>query len=113
MENMRLMTNMNDQYMNESDNEEDDDDVEDIDPGDKLVNYFNNGNNYYYDDDMMMMTTMMMMITIGTWVMMTMCTEMPIKEGDSLLRAVFPEEIIAGKYFNVRIDSMYKLIYSN
>jgi hypothetical protein len=39
MENMRFMTNMNDQYTNESDNEEDgDDDVEDIDPGDKLVN---------------------------------------------------------------------------
>jgi hypothetical protein len=46
------------------------------------------------------------MITIGTWVTMTMCTEMPIKEGDSLLRAVFLEVIIAGKYFNVRIDSM-------
>jgi hypothetical protein len=45
--------------------------------------------------------------------MMTMCTEMPIKEGDSLLRAVFLEEIIAGKYFNVGIVSMYKLIYSN
>ncbi len=47
MENMRFMANMNDQYTNESDNKEDgDDDVEDIDPGDKLVNYFNNGNNY-------------------------------------------------------------------
>ncbi len=46
------MTNMNDQYTNESDNEEDgNDDVEDIDPGDKLVNYFNNGNNYNDDDD--------------------------------------------------------------
>jgi hypothetical protein len=46
MENMRFMTNMNDQYTNKSDNEEDgDDDVEDIDPGDKLVNFFNNGNN--------------------------------------------------------------------
>ncbi len=46
MENMRLMTNMNDQYTNKSDNEEDsDDDVEDIDSGKKLVNYFNNGNN--------------------------------------------------------------------
>ncbi len=57
---------------------------------------------------MMMMMTMknMMTITIGTWVMMTMCTEMPIKEGDSLLQAVFLEEIIAGKYFNVRIVSM-------
>jgi hypothetical protein len=64
----------------------------------------------------MMMTilmTMMMMITIGTWVMMTMHMEMPIKEGDSLLQAVFLEEIIAGKYFNVRIVLMYKLIYSN
>ncbi len=46
MENMRFMTNMNDQYTNESDNEEDsDDDVENIDSGKKLVNYFNNGNN--------------------------------------------------------------------
>ncbi len=27
------------------------DDVEDIDPGDKLVNCFNNGNNYDNDDD--------------------------------------------------------------
>jgi hypothetical protein len=54
---------------------------------------------------MMMMMTMKkkMMITIGTWVMMTMCMEMPIKEGDSLLQAVFLEEIIAGKYFKVRI----------
>jgi hypothetical protein len=36
---------------------------------------------------MMMTMTMkkMMMITIGTAVMMTMRTEMPIKEGDSLL----------------------------
>jgi hypothetical protein len=58
---------------------------------------------------MMMTMTMnkMMMITIGTAVMMTMHTEMPIKEGDSLLRAVFLEEIIAGKYFNVRIVLMY------
>ncbi len=49
---MRFMTNMNDQYMNESNNKEDgNDDVEDIDSGDKLVNYFNNGNNYYNDDD--------------------------------------------------------------
>ncbi len=46
------MTNMNDQYTNKSDNQEDgNDDVEDIDPGDKLVNYFNNGNNCYDDDD--------------------------------------------------------------
>jgi hypothetical protein len=62
---------------------------------------------------MMMMRMMMMMITIVTWVMMTMHTEMPIKEGDSFLQAVFLEEIIAGKYFNVRNVSMYKLIYSN
>jgi hypothetical protein len=34
---------------------------------------------------------------------------MPIKEGDNLLRAVFLEEIIAGKYFNVRIVLRYKL----
>ncbi len=46
------MTNMNDQYTNESDNKEDgDDDVEDVDPGDKLANYFKKGNNYYNDDD--------------------------------------------------------------
>jgi hypothetical protein len=52
MENMRFMTNMNDQYTNESDSKEDgDDNVDDIDPGNKLVNYFNNGNNYYSDDD--------------------------------------------------------------
>ncbi len=52
MENMRFMTNMNDQYMNKSDNKDDsDDDVEDIDPGDKLMDYFNNGNNYNNDDD--------------------------------------------------------------
>ncbi len=51
MENMRFMTNMNDQYTNKSDNNEDGkNDVEDIDPGDKLVNYFNNGNNYDDDD---------------------------------------------------------------
>ncbi len=58
---------------------------------------------------MMMMTlTMknMMMTMIGTWVMMTMCTKMPIKEGDSLLQAGVLEEIIVGKYFNVRIVSM-------
>ncbi len=49
---MRFMRNMNDPYMKESDNEDDsNDDVEDIDPGDKLVNYFNNGNNYNDDDD--------------------------------------------------------------
>jgi hypothetical protein len=52
MENMRFMTNMNDQYANKSDNKEDGkDDLKDIDPGDKLVNYFNNGNNYDDDDD--------------------------------------------------------------
>ncbi len=52
MENMRFVTNMNDQYTTKSENKEDgNDDVEDIDPGDKLVNYFNNGNNYYNDDD--------------------------------------------------------------
>jgi hypothetical protein len=52
MENMRFMTNMDDQYMSESDNKEDGkDDVEDVHPGDKLVNYFNNGNNYNDDDD--------------------------------------------------------------
>ncbi len=46
------MRNMNDQYMNESANEDNsNDDVEDIDPGDKLVNYFNNGSNYNDDDD--------------------------------------------------------------
>ncbi len=52
MENMRFMTNMDDQYTSESDDEEDGkDDVEDIHPGDKLVNYFNNRNNYNDDDD--------------------------------------------------------------
>jgi hypothetical protein len=41
MENMRFMTNMNDQSTNKSDNKEDGkDDVEDIHPGDNLVNYF-------------------------------------------------------------------------
>ncbi len=46
------MTNMNDQYTNKSDNKvHSNDDVEDIDPGDKLVDYFNNGNNYNNDDD--------------------------------------------------------------
>ncbi len=64
---------------------------------------------------MMMMMTMkkMMMIRIGTWVMMTMCTVMPIKEGDSLLQAYYLEVIIAGKYFNFRIVSIYKLICCN
>ncbi len=51
----------------------------------KLVNYFNNGNNYDYDDDDDDDDDEKMMITIGTWVMMTMCMVMPIKEGDSLL----------------------------
>ncbi len=38
--------------INTWDNKEDgNDDVEDIDPGDKLVNYLDNGNNYYNDDD--------------------------------------------------------------
>ncbi len=51
MENMRFMTNMNDQYTNKSDNKDDsNDDVMSIDPGDKLVNYLNNGNNYNDDD---------------------------------------------------------------
>jgi hypothetical protein len=52
MENMRFMINMDDQYTNKSDIEEDGkNDVEDIHPGDKLVNYFNNGNNYNNDSD--------------------------------------------------------------
>jgi hypothetical protein len=43
MENMRFMTNMDDQYTKESDTMDDiEDDVEDIHPDDKLVNYFNN-----------------------------------------------------------------------
>ncbi len=43
MGNMRFMTNMNDQYTNESENEEDsEDNVEEIDSGDKLVNVFDN-----------------------------------------------------------------------
>jgi hypothetical protein len=40
-----------------------------------------------------------------------MRTVMPLKEGDSLLQAVYLEEIIAGKYFNFRAVSMYKLIH--
>ncbi len=52
MENMMFMTNMDDQYTNKSDNKKDgEDDVEDIDQGDKLLNYFNNGNSYNDDDD--------------------------------------------------------------
>jgi hypothetical protein len=95
MGNMRFMTNMNDQYTNKSDNEEDrDDDVEDIDPGDKLVNSFNNGNNYNDDDDND--DEEEIMITIGTAVMTTMRIVLPLKEGDSLLQAVYLEVIIAG-----------------
>jgi hypothetical protein len=87
MENMRFMTNMNDQYTNESDNKEDGkDDVEDFDPGDKLVYFFYSGNNYdddddddnddeEEDDDN----------NRDRAVMMTMCLVMPIKEGDSLV----------------------------
>jgi hypothetical protein len=53
MKNMRLITKMDYQYTDESDNNEDGKDyVEDIDPGDKkLVNYFCNVNNYGDDDD--------------------------------------------------------------
>ncbi len=51
------------------------------------------------------------MIMIGTVVMMTICMVMPIMEGHSLLQAVYLEMIIAGKYFNFRIVSMYKFIY--
>ncbi len=48
MENIRFMTNMNDRYTNESDNEEDsDDNVEGIDSDEKLVNVFDNDE----DDD--------------------------------------------------------------
>ncbi len=48
MEKMRFMTNMDDQYTNKSDNKEDSkDDVEDIYPGDKLVNYFNTQQSEY------------------------------------------------------------------
>jgi hypothetical protein len=99
MENMRFMTNINDQYKNKSDK------METITTKRMMMMMM-----------MMMMVMMMMMMmmkTIGTWVMMTMRTEMPIKEGDYLLRAVFLEEIIAGKYFYVRIVSMYKFIYRN
>jgi hypothetical protein len=111
MDNMRFMAKMNDQYTytNESDNVEDGkDDVDDIDPGDKLVNYFT-----VTKMMMMMMKKKKMMITIGTAVMMTMHMVMPIKEGDSLLQAVYQEVIIAGKHFNFRIVSMYNLIYCN
>ncbi len=51
---MRFMTNMNDQYINESDNEEDsDDDVDDIDSGKKLVNVFDNDEDDDDDDGIM------------------------------------------------------------
>ena len=54
MENMRFMTNMNDQYTNESDNEEDsDDDEENIDSGKKLVNVFDNDEDDDNDDGIM------------------------------------------------------------
>jgi hypothetical protein len=62
---------------------------------------------------MMMTMKKMMMITIGTWVMMTMRMVMPIKEGDRLLQDYYLEVIIAGKYFNFRIVSMYKLVHCN
>ncbi len=55
----------------------------------------------------------MIMITIGTWVIMTMCMSMPRKEEDSTLQAYYLEAIIAGKYFNVQIVSFYKLPYCN
>ncbi len=74
------MTTLDDQYTNETDNKDDEEnDVEDIHPGDKLVNYFNNGFNYNNDVTM----KMMMMITIETWVIMTMCMPMLMKEQDS------------------------------
>jgi hypothetical protein len=54
MENMRFMTNMNDQYTNKSDNEEDsDDNVEDIDSDKKLVNVFDNDEDDDNDDGIM------------------------------------------------------------
>ncbi len=102
MENMRFMTNMNDQYTNESDNEDNsDDDVEDIDPGDKLVNYFNKGNNYNDDDDNDNDNE-----DDDNDRDMGNDDNVHGNERDSLLQAVFLEEIIAGKYFNVRIVSM-------
>jgi hypothetical protein len=71
---------MDNQYTNESDNEEDvNDDVEDIHPGDELVNYFNNGLNYDDDNDDKDDDEKM----IGTWVIMTMHMSMPMKEHDS------------------------------
>ncbi len=62
---------------------------------------------------MSMMMKEMIMITLGTAVLMTMCTVMSLKEGNSSLQAVYLEEVIAGKYFNFRTVSMYKLIYRN
>jgi hypothetical protein len=55
---------------------------------------------------MTMIMKKMMMITIGIWVMMTMCTVLPIKEGDSLLQAYYLEVIIAGKLFDLKIVSI-------
>ncbi len=105
MENMRFMANMDDQYMNKSDNEEDSvDDLEDIHPGVKLVNYFNSGN--YYDDDDDNDSEEEDDDNDRDWVMMTMRTVMPIKEGVSLLQAYYLEVIISGKYFNFRIVSI-------
>jgi hypothetical protein len=44
MENIRFMSNMNDKNTNETEKKDNIDyDVEDIDPGEKLVNYLNNG----------------------------------------------------------------------
>jgi hypothetical protein len=52
VKNMMFMTNLDDQYMDKSDNEEDEkDDVVDIYLGDELVNYLNNGLNYDDDND--------------------------------------------------------------
>jgi hypothetical protein len=62
---------------------------------------------------MAMMIKKMIMITIRTAVMRTMHTVLPLKEGDSLLQAVYLEVIISGKHFNFRAISMYKLIYCN
>jgi hypothetical protein len=61
---------------------------------------------------MMMTMTMMkkMMMIMMTVVMMTMRMVIPVKEGDSLLGVCYLEVIIAGKYFNFRIVSIYKLI---
>jgi hypothetical protein len=54
MENMRFMTNMNDQYTNKSDNEEDSDaNVENIDSGENLGNVFDNDQDDDNDDEIM------------------------------------------------------------